>query len=53
MDELDRLIEEQGVKPVENWDDLLGGWPEGADFDAFMAAIRSTRACGDPVCCPP
>lgn len=40
---LDELAMEQGVYPVEDWDRLSGQWPEGADFDSFLEAIRSLR----------
>lgn len=34
---------EQGVYPLEDWQAISGGWPEGADFDSFLGAIRSAR----------
>jgi hypothetical protein len=39
----DELAAEQGVYPVEEWDRLTGNWPEDADFDEFLAAVRSAR----------
>jgi len=40
---VDELEEEQGVK-VFDFDALAGKfWPEGADFDEYMAAINSGR----------
>lgn len=40
---LQDIVAEQGVHPVKDWDSLVGGWPEGADFDAFLEAIRESR----------
>ena len=39
----DELAAEQGVYPLEEWDKLTVDWPEGADFDEFLAAVRSAR----------
>ena len=39
----EELAKEQGVHPVQNWEDLVGGWPEDADFEEFMEAIRHAR----------
>ena len=36
------LAMEQGVHPLEEWDDLAGNWPEGADFDSFLEAVRGS-----------
>ena len=37
------LALEQGVYPVEDLDRMAGEWPEDADFDSFLEAIRSVR----------
>jgi len=37
----DELSAEQGVCPVEEWDRLTVDWPEDADFDEFLTAVRS------------
>lgn len=39
----EELAEQQGVSPVEDWSVLVGGWPEEADFEEFLEAIRSVR----------
>ena len=41
--DFDELATEQGINPVEDWGELLGGWPEDADFESFLGAIRSSR----------
>lgn len=41
--DFDELAIEQGVNPIDDWGKLLGGWPEDADFDSFLGAIRSSR----------
>jgi hypothetical protein len=39
------LAEQQGVKPVERFEDLLGDfWPEDESIDDFIAAVRQWRA---------
>ena len=40
----DDLALEQGVYPIENWESITGGWPEDADFETFLEAIRSSRS---------
>ena len=30
----------QGVKPVKDFNDLVGGWPEDESFEDFMRAIN-------------
>lgn len=40
----DELAEAQGVHPIENLDALSKDWPEDADFDSFLDAVRSKRA---------
>lgn len=41
---LPALAAEQGVRPVSNFDDLLGDfWPEGETADEFIAAVRRWR----------
>lgn len=37
------LAAEQGVYPVDDWAIISGGWPEDADFESFLEAIRSSR----------
>lgn len=37
------LAERQGVQPVENFDALLGGWPEDESVDDFVVTIREWR----------
>jgi len=37
------LAEEQEVYPVDNWEQLIGGWPEDTDFNSFLEAIKSAR----------
>jgi hypothetical protein len=39
------LAEQQGVKPVEKFEDLLGDfWPENESIDDFIATVRQWRA---------
>lgn len=38
----DELAMEQGVYPIEDWDQLVGNWPEDADFDSFLEAVRES-----------
>lgn len=40
--EFDELATEQEVRPIQDWDSLAGGFPEDADFDSFLEAIRSS-----------
>jgi hypothetical protein len=41
---LDQLAAEQGVKPVENPDDLKGDfWPEDESIDDFLVWLRALR----------
>lgn len=37
------LAEEQDIKPIENLDDIMGGFPEDEDFETFLEATRSCR----------
>jgi hypothetical protein len=37
------LAESQGVQPVDDFDALLGGWPEDESVDDFIRAIRAER----------
>ena len=39
----EQLSSEQVVYPVEDWEKLSSGWPEDADFDEFLKAVRSAR----------
>lgn len=42
--DLATLAAEQGVRPVTNFDDLLGDfWPEDETADEFAAAVRQWR----------
>lgn len=38
----DELAIEQGVSPLEDWDTLTGNWPDGADFDSFLQAVKGS-----------
>lgn len=40
---LQELIEQQGVKPVEDFDALLGGWPSDESIDDFVHAVHESR----------
>lgn len=40
--EFNELALEQDVHPIEDWDSLSGGFPEDADFDSFLEAIRNS-----------
>ena len=42
----DKLVDEQGVYPITSGDQLTNDWPVGADFDRFLAAVRSARGWG-------
>jgi hypothetical protein len=37
------LAESQGVQPVDDFDALLGGWPEDESVDDFVLAVRTER----------
>ena len=37
------LAEEQSVYSVDDFEALLGGWPEGETVDEFVAAVREWR----------
>ena len=37
------LARRQGVQPVEDFDALLGGWPEDEPVEDFVAAVREWR----------
>lgn len=39
----EELAAEQGVDPAKTWDEIVGGWPEGADFKEFLEGIRRAR----------
>jgi hypothetical protein len=47
---LKRLADEQGVKPVKNFEKFLeeigDAWPEAESVDEFIAAIREQRRVG-------
>lgn len=40
---LEDLARQQGVRPVERLEDLLGGWPEDEINDGFEAALERWR----------
>lgn len=37
------LAEQQGVQPVDDFEALLGGWPEDESVDDFIVAVRRCR----------
>lgn len=39
----DELAREQGVRPVERYEDLAGGWPEDEVNDGFEEALLQWR----------
>lgn len=39
----EELAAEQGIYPLEDWTAITTGWPDDADFDSFLAAVRSVR----------
>lgn len=41
--DFDILAMEQGIYPIEDFNEISGGFPEDADFDAFFRAIMSSR----------
>jgi len=41
--DMQTLAESQGVQPVDDFDALLGGWPEDESIDDFLAAVRECR----------
>ena len=40
---LEELARQQGVQPVERFEDLLGGWPEEQIDDGFEEALERWR----------
>jgi len=40
---LEELARQQGVRPVERFEDLLGGWPEDQIDDGFEEALERWR----------
>ena len=38
---MEALIEQQGVRPVSDFDALLGGWPENETVDEFLRRCTS------------
>jgi hypothetical protein len=40
---IDALAEQQGVHPAEDFDALLGGWPEDEPIDDFIQTVRALR----------
>jgi hypothetical protein len=45
---LEELARQQGVRPVERFEDLLGGWPEDQIDDGFEEVLERWRQ-HDPV----
>jgi hypothetical protein len=41
--DLATLAENQGVYAVDNFQTLLGGWPEDENVDDFIASVRAGR----------
>lgn len=41
--DIESLAAEQGVFPTLAAREFAGGWPEGADFDSFLAAVNETQ----------
>ncbi len=41
--DLSSLAEEQGIYAVDNFQALLGGWPEDESIDDFIASVRAER----------
>jgi hypothetical protein len=39
----DELAAQQGVYPVDNLSNIMGGWPEDEDVDSFINTLRSSR----------
>ena len=37
------LAERQGVRPVDDFDALLGGWPDDETIDDFIMTVREWR----------
>ncbi len=37
------LAARQGVQPVDDFDALLGGWPDGESVDDFIVDLRERR----------
>jgi hypothetical protein len=40
---IEELIRQQGIRPVQSIDDLLGGWPEDQIDDGFEEALKEWR----------
>ena len=37
------MAEQQAVHPIDDFDALLGGWPDDESIDDFVAAVREVR----------
>lgn len=37
------LIQQQNVRPADDFDALLGGWPSDETIDDFVRAVRESR----------
>lgn len=40
---MEALIEQQGVQPADDFDALMGGWPEDEQVDEFIANVHHWR----------
>ena len=40
---LEQLVKEQGVKPIEDANELVGDWPPEDSIDDFLAFLREIR----------
>ncbi len=43
----EELAKEQGVKPINDINELFGYWPDGADFESFYDAAVNSRIHAD------
>jgi hypothetical protein len=41
--DIQALAERQGVQPITDFDNLMGGWPEDESIDDFLAALSDWR----------
>jgi hypothetical protein len=40
---LERIVQEQGVRPIESVDELAGDWPPEDSIDEFLEFLREIR----------
>jgi hypothetical protein len=46
--DIDKLASEQGIKPINNFEDLLGDfWPENEKSDEFIIAVQNWKKEGN------